>query len=88
MHAIVPLMSTASTWSTDSSVMSRHDICSRATSPTLLITTSTVPSSANTSSANAATASHDAMSAWNSTASAPRARTCLAVSSAPKRDER
>ena len=55
VQAIVPLMSTASTWSTDSSVMSRHDICSRATSPTLLITASTVPSSAKTSSANAAT---------------------------------
>ena len=38
VHAMVPLMSTASTWSTDSSVRSRHDICSRATSPTLLMT--------------------------------------------------
>ena len=51
VQAMVPLMSTASTWSTDSSVMSRHDICSPATSPTLLISTSTVPNWTKTSSA-------------------------------------
>ena len=40
-QSIVPLMSTARTWSIDSSVMSRQDICSRATSPTLFTRTST-----------------------------------------------
>ena len=67
----------------DSSVMSRQDICSRATSPTLLISTSTWPSALNASSAIAATCDHSTMSAWRSTASAPSARTRSAVASAP-----
>ena len=43
VHISVPLMSTARVWSIDSSVMSRHDICSLAMSPTLLTSTSSCP---------------------------------------------
>ena len=87
MHAMVPLMSTASTWSIDSSVMSRQDICSRATSPTLFTSTSTPPSCWNAASAIAATWAHSTISACSRTASAPSARTRSAVFCAPA-DER
>ena len=69
-QSIVPLMSTARTWSIDSSVMSRHDICSRATSPTLFTRTSTPSSRSKAASAMALICSQSTMSACSSTGSA------------------
>ena len=82
-HSIVPLMSTARTWSIDSSVMSRHDICSRATSPTLFTRTSTPPSCSNAASAIALTCAQSTMSAWSRTGVASLGRTRSAVCFAP-----
>ena len=81
--SIVPLMSTASVWSISSSVISRQESCSEAMSPTLLISTSRLPSSASTVAAIRLMSSQLTMSPWTSSASAPAPRTRSAVASAP-----
>ena len=67
----------------DSSVMSRQDICSRATSPTLFTSTSTPSSRSKAASAMALICSQSTMSAWSSTGVLPAAATRLAVRLAP-----
>ena len=87
-HSSVPLMSTDSTWSIDSSVMSRHDICSRATSPTLFTRTSTPPSCSKAASAIALICAQSTMSACSRTGVLPSAATRSAVRFAPSAELR
>ena len=76
-------MSTARTWSIDSSVISRHEFWPAAMSPTLLTRTSTPPTSENAHSAMRLMSSHEVMSPCTMRASVPAARTRSAVRSAP-----
>jgi hypothetical protein len=72
----------------DSSVMSRHDICSRATSPTLFTSTSTPSSWSKAASAIALICSQSTMSACSSTGVLPSAATRSAVFLAPSMELR
>ncbi len=83
VHISVPLMSTARVWSIDSSVMSRHDICSLAMSPTLLTATSSRPKRSHTASAIRLTCAQSVMSACTTNALRPSASTRAAVCRAP-----
>ena len=88
VHISVPLMSTARVWSIDSSVMSRHDICSLAMSPTLLIATSSRPKRSHTASAIRLICAQSVMSACTTNALRPSASTRAAVRRAPSAELR